>query len=264
MMRTTSCAPGTAAPSRCCRTPKPTATLWPGLRMPTRPRPLILRAKVRASCGGYTFVESSVINAGRVGGINSDQLVRKLQEDPQLASLLITDGTDARTRHRWLALCNLLPNTSAFRAPPRSCAMPFGAFLEVEPAKPSRAQSDGSHHSCRSETSAPARGGETLDPVKARRGTTALSQQVIDLVTRRGQLSPEATFARGEEFFDAGDVMPPPPPDGDASPPPATIPRRLPPDERCRRARLRGWWALPLAGYRIRRSDPATNCSSRP
>lgn len=62
-----------------------------------------------------------------------------------------------------------------------------------------------------------ARGGETLAHVKARRGTIALSHQVIDLVTRRGQLSPEATFAQIEEFFDAGDATPPPSHDGNVS-----------------------------------------------
>ncbi|MCO0634288.1 hypothetical protein NGH33_10170, partial [Micrococcus yunnanensis] len=45
-----------------------------------------------------------VIDASRMLGINSDQLVRQIQENPQLASLLTTDGTDVRTRHRWLAL----------------------------------------------------------------------------------------------------------------------------------------------------------------
>lgn len=64
-----------------------------------------------------------------------------------------------------------------------------------------------------------ARGGETLVQVKARRGTIALSHQVIDLVTRRGrQPSPEATFALTEEFFDAGDTTPQRSTDGSASP----------------------------------------------
>jgi hypothetical protein len=62
-----------------------------------------------------------------------------------------------------------------------------------------------------------ARGGETLDQVKARRGTIALSHQVIDLVTRHKRRSPEETFALIEEFFDAGDAMPEPSPDGNAS-----------------------------------------------
>lgn len=55
-----------------------------------------------------------------------------------------------------------------------------------------------------------ARGGETLRQVKARRGTIALSHQVIELVTRRGRSSPEATLALIEKFFDAGDDAPTP------------------------------------------------------
>lgn len=64
-----------------------------------------------------------------------------------------------------------------------------------------------------------ARGGETLAQVRARRGTIALSHQVIDLVTKRGhQPSPEATFALIEEFFDAGDATPQPSHAGNTSP----------------------------------------------
>ncbi len=64
-----------------------------------------------------------------------------------------------------------------------------------------------------------ARGGETLDQVKARRGTIALSHQVIDLVTKTGfRRTPEETFTLIEEFFDAGDATPQPSPDGNASP----------------------------------------------
>ncbi len=64
----------------------------------------------------------------------------------------------------------------------------------------------------------PARGGETLAQVKARRGTIALSHQVIDLVLRQPQPSPEKTFALIEEFFDAGDATPSLSPDGNESP----------------------------------------------
>ena len=71
-----------------------------------------------------------------------------------------------------------------------------------------------------------ARGGETLDHVRARRGTIALSHQVIDLVTRRDHPSPEATFALMKEFFDAGDATPSPLPGGNASP---AVPPQLPP-----------------------------------
>jgi len=61
-----------------------------------------------------------------------------------------------------------------------------------------------------------ARGGETLEQVKARRGTIALSHQVIDLVTKRRRQSPEATFSLIEEFFDVGDATRTPSPDGNA------------------------------------------------
>jgi hypothetical protein len=66
--------------------------------------------------------------------------------------------------------------------------------------------------------SASARGGESLEQVKAQRGTIALSHRVIDLVTRRHRRSPEETFALIEEFFDAGDATPQLSPDGNASP----------------------------------------------
>lgn len=62
-----------------------------------------------------------------------------------------------------------------------------------------------------------ARGGESLDQVRARRGTIALSHQVIDLVTKHRRPSAEATFALIEDFFDAGDTTPEQSPDGSAS-----------------------------------------------
>ena len=63
-----------------------------------------------------------------------------------------------------------------------------------------------------------ARGGETLDQVKARRGTIALSHQVIDLVARRGRRpTPEATFVLIEDFFGVGDATPRPSPAGNPS-----------------------------------------------
>jgi hypothetical protein len=62
------------------------------------------------------------------------------------------------------------------------------------------------------------RGGETLDQVKARRGTIALSHQVIDLVLKHGQPSPENAAGLIVDFFDAGDATPQPSRDGNASP----------------------------------------------
>lgn len=51
-----------------------------------------------------------------------------------------------------------------------------------------------------------ARGGESLQQVKARRGTIALSHQVVDLVTRPDRWPTlEMTFGLIEEFFTAGD-----------------------------------------------------------
>lgn len=72
-----------------------------------------------------------------------------------------------------------------------------------------------------------ARGGETLEQVKARRGTIALSHQVIDLVTAHGRRpSPETTFALIEEFFDSGDATLKPSADGNVL---RAAPRLLPP-----------------------------------
>lgn len=72
-----------------------------------------------------------------------------------------------------------------------------------------------------------ARGGETLAQVRARRGTIALSHQVIDLVTQSGRHpTPEVTFALIEDFFDAGDATDWPSPDGNASPDGAPLPLR--------------------------------------
>lgn len=66
-----------------------------------------------------------------------------------------------------------------------------------------------------------------MDRVKARRGTIALSHQVIDLVAKRGrEPSPEATFALIEDFFEAGDATPLRSPDGNASPGDPHQPRR--------------------------------------
>lgn len=71
-----------------------------------------------------------------------------------------------------------------------------------------------------------ARNGETLTQVKARRGTIALSHQVIDLVSQPSRPTPEMTFALIEEFFDVGDGTPPPSPDGNASPDDPPQPQR--------------------------------------
>ncbi|ACQ80391.1 hypothetical protein Bcav_2139 [Beutenbergia cavernae DSM 12333] len=63
-----------------------------------------LRATLVASYASLVNRRLLVIDASRMIGINSDELVRRIQDDPRLASLVSTDGTDVRTRHRWLAL----------------------------------------------------------------------------------------------------------------------------------------------------------------
>lgn len=63
-----------------------------------------LKVVLVASYASFVNRRLLVIDASRMIGMNSDQLVRQIQDDPQLASLLSTDGTDVRTRHRWLAL----------------------------------------------------------------------------------------------------------------------------------------------------------------
>ncbi len=68
------------------------------------------------------------------------------------------------------------------------------------------------------------RGGETLDQVKARRGTIALSHQIIDLVlngpagspAKNGE--PEMLWSLIEDIFTAGDATATPSPNGSTSP----------------------------------------------
>jgi site-specific DNA-cytosine methylase len=70
----------------------------------------------------------------------------------------------------------------------------------------------------------PTRGGETLDQVKARRGTIALSHQIIDLALNGPAGSParnsasETLFTLIEHIFAAGDATLTPSPDGNTSP----------------------------------------------
>ncbi|WP_295101019.1 SIR2 family protein [uncultured Microbacterium sp.] len=58
-----------------------------------------------------------VIDAARMAGISSDELVRRIESDFQLSTLLSSDGTRVRARHRWMALkpivARLGPSTSA-------------------------------------------------------------------------------------------------------------------------------------------------------
>ncbi len=68
-----------------------------------------------------------------------------------------------------------------------------------------------------------ARGGESLDRVRARRGTIALSHQVIDLAVNgpagsRRHREPELLWPLIGKLFDAGDATPWPSDDGNTSP----------------------------------------------
>ncbi len=68
-----------------------------------------------------------------------------------------------------------------------------------------------------------ARGGETLEHVRARRGTIALSHQVIDLALNgphraRPHREPDLLWPLVGQLFDDGDAMPPPSDDGSTSP----------------------------------------------
>lgn len=68
------------------------------------------------------------------------------------------------------------------------------------------------------------RGGESLEQVRARRGTVALSHQIIDLAVngptglRNRSSEPEMLWSLIEDIFAAGDAMPTPSPDGSTSP----------------------------------------------
>lgn len=68
------------------------------------------------------------------------------------------------------------------------------------------------------------RGGESLDQVRARRGTIALSHQIIDLALHgpagspRSRRESEMLWSLIENIFDAGDATPTPSPDGNISP----------------------------------------------
>ena len=75
------------------------------------------------------------------------------------------------------------------------------------------------------------RGGESLEQVRARRGTIALSHQIIDLAlngpggSQNRSSEPETLWSLIEDIFNAGDATPTPSPDGSTSP---DEPRQLP------------------------------------
>ena len=76
------------------------------------------------------------------------------------------------------------------------------------------------------------RGGETLEQVRTRRGTIALSHQLIDLASHGPDGSPasrneQATlWSQVENIFTAGDATPEPSPDGNTTPDAPPLHRR--------------------------------------
>lgn len=48
------------------------------------------------------------VDLSRMLGINSEELIRLIQHDPQMQILLKTDGVDVGTRHRWMALAPVI------------------------------------------------------------------------------------------------------------------------------------------------------------
>lgn len=63
-----------------------------------------LKLVLLAAYASLTEGQLLVIDAARMVGMESDELVRRVQSDPQLSALLATDGSRVRTRHRWMAL----------------------------------------------------------------------------------------------------------------------------------------------------------------
>ncbi|MDJ0321953.1 SIR2 family protein [Pseudarthrobacter sp. PS3-L1] len=61
---------------------------------------LVLIAAFASQAGGHLLV----IDAARMVGMESDELVRRVASDPQLSALLLTDTSRVKTRHRWMAL----------------------------------------------------------------------------------------------------------------------------------------------------------------
>ena len=76
------------------------------------------------------------------------------------------------------------------------------------------------------------RGGETLDQVRARRGTIALSHQIIDIALHgpggspNRRLESETLWSLIDGVFNAGDATPTPSPAGNTSPDTPRPPRR--------------------------------------
>ncbi|PBB07156.1 hypothetical protein CKW39_15165 [Kocuria sp. WRN011] len=65
-----------------------------------------------------SFVDSQIllVDISRMLGLTSDQMVGQIQDDPQISSLLSTDGTIVRTRHRFMALAPLVNKIGSVQA----------------------------------------------------------------------------------------------------------------------------------------------------
>lgn len=120
-------------------------------------------------------------------------------------------GRLAPWRETW-PTCGAMRDGSAYRHPPS--ALPIsGSVSSSSPTVLFRTPlaSDSS------------RGGESLEQVKARRGTIALSHQILDLALHGPHGSPmqndesETLWFLIEDVFTAGDATPEPSPDGNTS-----------------------------------------------
>nr|WP_300149263.1 hypothetical protein [Propionicimonas sp.] len=120
--------------------------------------------------------------------------------------------------------CGWMHDGSAYQRPLSALLIPGSAYSSSPAAKtlfrtPLAADSS--------------RGGETLDKVRARRGTIALSHQIIDLALHGPDGSPsknnasETLWSLIEDIFAAGDATPTPSPDGNTSSDSQLQPRRF-------------------------------------
>ncbi|GAA3852325.1 hypothetical protein KACC15558_34140 [Brevibacterium ammoniilyticum] len=103
------------------------------------------------------------------------------------------------------------------------------AYRQHWPAPPTIASASSSQHTPPALFRTPlasdsSRGGETLETVRARRGTVALSHQIIDYALHgpdgspANRNAPETLFTLIETIFDGGDDTPTPSPAGNTSP----------------------------------------------
>lgn len=120
-------------------------------------------------------------------------------------------GRLAPWRETW-PTCGAMHDGSAYRHPPSA--------LPISGSVPSSSPTTLFRTPLASDSS---RGGESLEQVRARRGTIALSHQVIDLALHGPHGSPkqssevETLWSLIEDIFTAGDATPQPSPNGNTS-----------------------------------------------